>query len=210
MAFVPVPATCRVDLVYNHQGETIVNVLHYTGSGYAELGPLEDLAEQVKIEWMAVEGVERCIHDDTTLNLIRVTSLLAETAPQIEYTDGLPLPGTIATGTALPGNVCVVVTKRTQFRGRSFRGRIYHGGMSSAQINPLNSNRISDTQVTNLVESYGGLRVLNTTAGDNTMCVVSYIQDHVALAAGVSTPVTHFTCEGAFDSQRRRLAGRGQ
>lgn len=210
MAFIPVAATVKAEMLYTQNGQNLANVLHYTMTDPSDETQQTTLAAAMVNAVTTSGGLRALWRTTCTLQMIRITSLVSETAPGIEFVTGLPIVGSNELGSTLPNNATACVTKRTEFRGRSFRGRIYQVGCSTGQLQTGDHNLWNSTFQTALVNAWGLMRVLSVATGDATMCVVSYYSNHEPRSTGLPTPITGFTVDPTVDSQRRRLTGRGQ
>jgi hypothetical protein len=102
--------------------------------------------------------------------------------------------------------VTAAISWRTAKRGRSYRGRSFHIGMTSTMVT---GSTLTAGTITSLTTAYNALLTAVNASGI-ALCVVSRFQNHVQLTNGESTPITVATIEGNLDSQRRRLIGRGK
>lgn len=204
MPFIPVPDCVQVELVYLFDTQRCQNVLHYNPNGaYGPDEMLELGAEMV--DWFDA-NMQPNLATTISLIAVRVTDLATATAPSVEVTSGLPLAGTLSSP-ALPNNVSCVITKRTVFRGRSYRGRIYMAGITEADVT---NNIVAGARLTSWLDAWAIARSMVTTGLEWTMGVVSRFEGGSPRAEGILTPVLGFTSDGVVDSQRRRLPGRGQ
>ena len=205
MQFIPVSDTASLELVFDALGQKCENVIHVkAGTTPITESGLADVCEAV-VDWYTTSGKVQ-VYDGTSLTKIVAKDLTSSTGPAIEYTTGLPLEGTGSGATALPLNVTAVISLGTALRGRSYRGRIYQIGLGS---NWVSGNVLDSGYRNNLVSSYGGLVTAISAAGW-TLVVVSKFHNKAPRTAGVATTVTSVSVDTNVDSQRRRLAGRGQ
>jgi len=202
MAFVPVPNTVMVELVWNQQGEITENTLYFEGVAPPTATEMEDIAEQV-VAWFAAT-YDDVVSTATSLTMVRVTDLTTQSSPGIEYVTGLPDAGANADA-PLPNNVTATVKFLTALRGRSFRGRNYIVGMTESQVN---GNLIDAANANAWTSRYANLAT-NIAALGFDHVVVSRISGGVERTTGLTTPVTGYTMDLVIDSQRRRLPGRG-
>ena len=204
MAFIPVPNVVQAELVFTWNGQICQNVLHYlVDEGVdptIQAGIGADLAA-----WFD-DSMQPLVVDTLSLIEVRLSDLTSEFAPGASWSGGLPLVGSLAGGLSMPNNVSIVMTKRTDFRGRSFRGRIYHVGLSENQVT---ANNIVPATLTSLLAAYAELMTVTVGAETYPLCVVSRYQGGEPRVTGIATPVTAITSDGIVDSQRRRLPGRG-
>lgn len=204
MAYIPVPNTAQLELVFNWGGQVCQNVLHYVKASPWTLSLLEDLCGAAIGEYVAQFNV----NNPTNMQLIsvRATDLASQNGPVYETSDTLPATG--ANGSpSLPNNCAIVITKRTALRGRSYRGRIYHMGLTEGSVT---ENAVLGPSLTAIIGRWTALMGLPITGDEALMCVVSRYNGGVARETGVATLVTNLTSDGFIDSQRRRLPGRGQ
>jgi hypothetical protein len=204
MPFIPVLGIVQAELVYLWQGQFVQNVLHYDTPGATTITEMEELGDLL-VDWFDVQ-LQPQVTSQLSLVEVKLTDLTSEFGPVVEWTTGLPIVGTNI-GQTMPNNVAIVMTKRTVFRGKSFRGRIYHPGLVEAQV--TNNQLVPATQ-TLLLTNYNALVELEGAGGLYTLQVVSRYTNNAPREIGVATPVISITTDGFIDSQRRRLPGRGQ
>lgn len=115
----------------------------------------------------------------------------------------LPLTGSLA-GNSMPSNVCWALKKKTGFAGRSFRGRIYHMGLSEDVVS---GNYVDSTYAASVLDAWNELITQAAEAGDGwDMVVCSRFADGVERTTGVATLVTGIVnTDLIVDTQRRRL-----
>jgi hypothetical protein len=202
MAFVPVVNAARVEMVFDQEGQICENVFHVRGSSPFDYTSLALLAATFK-DW---HDINLKTIQVTTCALFKIlaTALDAEDAPSLEYTTGLPVIGTGGSD-PLPMNVTVAVKWLTGFRGRSFRGRSYHVGMSRSDtlFSLMNAASIAPFEA-----AYNALIALITVPGQD-LVVVSYVHNKLPRVEPLCTPIVGAFVEITLDSQRRRLPGRG-
>lgn len=206
MPFIPAPGVVQVELTADMAGERTQNVLHYKiDDGLYSEPEMTALGEAI-VAYMAQSFVKGLYPSTWQLIGVRVIDLTADFAPAIDIVTGLPVTGTRA-GAQLPNNCALVITKRTIFRGRSYRGRIYFGPLVEADVT---NNAVSGAYVTSLVTNLSGLITITDANSEvHRMQVLSRYTNKNPRIEAVATPVLGFTCDGILDSQRRRLPGRG-
>lgn len=204
MAFIPVPDVVQVDLVYTLDTQIIENVLHYKPVGLPVVDSMVELGEEL-ISWWSTTGKVQC-PDEVSLINVKVTDLATNFAPSINVGTGLPIAGTLS-GAPLPNNCSLCVTKRTVFRGRSFRGRIYHPALTETDVT---ANAVSAGRVNAIIAAYEDLMFFTLVEDTWSLGVVSRYSEGEPRVEGIFTPVVALTTDGMVDSQRRRLPGRGQ
>lgn len=103
-------------------------------------------------------------------------------------------------------NVSIVVSQRTAKRGRAYRGRAYTTGLDQAK-------RLSPTQVTSayaaqILSSFTGLQTTLDVIGFDVVVATKQLNGAVVNPAETNEVIA-FVVDQNFDSQRRRLEGRG-
>jgi len=204
LAYVPIVNGQRLEFLYTWAGQRCETVLHlYSPSGVA--GPTGLAAQNALwITWFA-ENVAPILSEELTLRAVRNTDLNTESSPVVETAPSSPVVGGIS-GDSVPTNVAVVATKRTAKRGRSYRGRIYTPAVPlEDESTPTD---VSSASLADILTAWG-TAITQAVAQEVVLGVASYFLNGVARSAGVITPITTIDGNTAFDSQRRRLAGRG-
>jgi len=113
--------------------------------------------------------------------------------------------GTVS-GNAEVNNVALVVSQRTAKRGRSYRGRAYIPGMPVSAR--LNQTDITTTAANNLADDFTTLQTTLDAAGFDIV-VASRQHNGVTTNPAEQNEVIAFVVDNHYDSQRRRLFGRG-
>jgi len=203
MPFVPMLNCVQAEFVYTWNAQVCQNVLHFEAAGALSVDNMLELGAHL-VTWydthMQPLQVIQC-----SLTSIRLTDMTVEFAPGLDYSTGLPLIGT-RTGESLPNNVSLSLTKRTIYRGRSFRGRIYQVGMSETDTQ---GNNVVVAQANLMIAAWEQLLAFSTTTEAWEMVVASKFEDGSERTTAVLTPVINITTDYIVDSQRRRLPGRG-
>lgn len=203
MAFQPVDHCMKAELLYDWAGQKIATVLHYAVDSPPTALMMAELADELITWW---QGTVKAGQPTTlALEAVRITDLTTVNSPQLTDATGLPAAGTGASP-SLPNNVALCITKRTLLRGRSFRGRIYHPGLTEGAVT---GNVVAGATVTGIIAWYELLRNFTLTESSADLAVVSYFEAGNPRPEGLVTLVTGFSSDGTVDSQRRRLPGRG-
>lgn len=205
MGFIPAANAAQVQLVFTEDGQTIENVYHVLNTVPYDAGTLATLAGTFVTWWSA--NIRSLTSNGVTLTKVVAKALDTESAPGIEYTTGLPLAGTAASGSTMPNNVTPVITWVTGLRGRSYRGRTYHIGLMGGHM--VGINTMSNSYITSLQTGYNAL----ITAIDGltqTLCVCSKYHNKAERVTCTLTAILNAVVNGTVDSQRRRLPGRGR
>lgn len=111
-----------------------------------------------------------------------------------------------ASGAAVPNNAALVVSHRTAKRGRSYRGRSYFTGIPvSAQNTPV---AVTSTYASDLADAF--ITLVDAIGAVGFPQIVASKQHNGAVTSPAATNlVTATIVDTNFDSQRRRLFGRG-
>lgn len=203
MAFIPVPNVVQTELLYTWQGQECATILAYVSASPWNISKCEELGDG--LEDAIQNGMRGFMSNTLQFNGIRFVDLSDQNGFVFDYVTGFPKTGAL-TGASMPNNVACVVTKRTPLRGRSFRGRIYMPGLTEDNVT---ANAIAGSLVTAYISFWNACLSFPLTADEALLCVVSRQSNNAPRTTGLATVVTHFTCDGIIDSQRRRLPGRG-
>jgi len=205
MDYIPVPLCAQAELIYSWASQQCETVLHYTLDDAWTTVQLQSLGDALITKWNT--NIKPLMGSTLSLTSVVCTDLQAQNGASITRAGGLPSAGT-QTGDVLPNNCALVMTKRTDNRGRSFRGRIYSPAIPEPQIS---GNSPSGAFVTQLVNGWSQFMAV-TIAGPLTaqLVVVSKYSNNNPRVIGITTPVVSITSDGVMDSQRRRLPGRGK
>lgn len=202
MAFIPWPNGIQVCFNFVTAGQKWQFCLALQKDG----GPpsttdLQDVADGAAGWWTT--SLSPNIENGTTLNETRATDMTAEGAPQ-RFTN-VATPGLIA-GSPMPLGTPLVMSFHTDQRGRSFRGRAYVSGSPASAV--VSEVLADGTQVSNLVAAFATLLAFYQGIGF-TPVVASQFHNKSARTSAVMTPILAVSADTAWDSQRRRLSGRG-
>jgi hypothetical protein len=204
-AFIPAPNCAQVELIYLSQGELCENVFKVQKGSPYTLAQLQSLRGTVNT-WDSTTGNQL---RSSGVQLVRIRSRGIDSAsdPVEDYTLPTPRNGTQA-GTMLPNNVTFCFKLPTGLAGRSYRGRWYQVGLTTGFIG-ADANHMNPVSAANALAALNALPTALTAAG-HTLVVVSYRHDKAWRTTAVVTPALPFVyVDLAFDSQRRRLTGRG-
>lgn len=201
--FIPFTNVAKVDMCWSQLGQRTMNSLYFRHtSGAIDEADLTALAESMA-GWYAL-NLQDSINVSTSLRLVRVTDLTTETSAGVEYNPGTGQEGTAA-GQACPNNVALVVKITTGLRGRSYRGRVFQGGIP---VSALNGNEVLTAYANAINVAYFNL--ITEPPADWELGVASRQHNMVRRTTGVFTPAISCSVDLAIDSQRRRLEGRGE
>lgn len=114
-------------------------------------------------------------------------------------------------GAALPGNVALVITLLTGQIGRTKRGRFYTSGIAQDSSDSSDKDALSASNLTAYLAWFGGIfDILGDVTGSPELVIASKVLNGVARATALLTTVQDVTANVFYDSQRRRLHGRGK
>jgi hypothetical protein len=201
--YIPVLNVAEARLQFITPGGQAENVLNFELPDSSDVAALEQLAGDLAV-WFRAD-YQALINSGCALEQIVVTDLTTNTGPQITYIAGLPASGT--GGDSLPMNVTVAVKHVTLDRGRSKRGRSYIVGPPTTAVD--SGDIIATAYLTASDTAFNDLRVGDFATNNETFGIVSRCNGNSWRATGIFTPVTHSSTDRVFDSQRRRLTGRG-
>ena len=203
MAFIPAPNTARVSLVMNQDGQTIVNVFHFTKvpTSPFTFGELQQLAQDFVTTWVNTVAAHQ--NADVAYTSIVARALDSLSAPSYEG----PITGNgDVSDTPMPTNVTIAIKWITALGGRSYRGRTYHVGLSAGSIS---NSTLAQATLDAILAAYNEFLTQMGALGWR-MVVTSYQQNGIPRVSGISTAITGAVAEdNALDSQRRRLPKRG-
>jgi len=139
----------------------------------------------------------------TTLRQIRATDLTSQGAPQDIET--INETGT-STSAEIGLNSALVVSERTEKRGRSYRGRVYLSGLNVDAL--VSAVDVAGGTASAYAAAFAGLQGSLDTLGFDTV-VASKQHNGVETNPAEVNEVVAWIVDTHVDSQRRRLAGRG-
>lgn len=199
MAFQSAPECASATFEFLGGGVPMVNVLHFWKPGGYDLTALQALADglnaQAVIEYMPL------ITPDVTYGGCVVRGLEFE-ADQTAFANDGAGAGT-GTGTSLANNVSACITLRSDFTGRSQRGRFYAvpGRLTYLETATTFTSAYIDALVSMLDE----FLIAGNTAGW-TMVILSRFHNGVKRTTAVHSTVTTIVARNnKVDSQRGRL-----
>jgi hypothetical protein len=199
------PGGLRVEMHFTYLNQQVENVYHLMNNlpnpGDVQL----HLVANTFKNWWTTE-MKSMVSTELTLREVVCRELTPDGVAVLETAD---LPQSGANNTQpMPGNVTVAVHWGTGRRGRSFNGRTYHLGLCANQVT---GDQITPAALPVIQAAYDALR----TALDNAVVGVEFsvlsVQSNKAWRVPpIMTPITGVAIDPNIDSQRRRLAGRGQ
>lgn len=200
MSFIPTPQGVELRVIADQNGVPVVNIYNLKAGGAVTLADLI-AAVNTFVTWY--ESIGRGYYHQTYV-LQSVVATDISVANGIQYTTAtFTTPAGAITSAAAAANAAVVISWRTPFVGRSFRGRTYVGGLANAEL--LNAQTVQTTTAAGMAADWGALMTAFQTAG-LVLSVLSKYALKVARVAGLLTEITSIIVNTKLDSQRRRTA----
>ncbi len=199
MASDVVPNGIKIEWNMVQNGVPVVNRVYVTQTTTVGSGDLDDAVIAAKAFYDDFKTLQAssCVLQNITATDVSVAN---GTQTIVPYTTGNV--GT-ASGVGEPANAAMCASLRTNFIGRSFRGRFYLGGLSS------DFRQTAQTFTTTSVANLAGfitdfIDALNTI--NKTLVVVSRFASGVARITNLATEIVSVIVDNKIDSQRRRTA----
>jgi len=210
MPFVPVENVALVEFRMEYDGQQVENTDYFAFPGPITGTQLTDLCTELRGWWAA--SYASVVVDQVTLREVVATDLTTATSGQASVAGGGETGDFLAVG--MPGNVSYSVSFRTDFRGRSFRGRNYLVGIPVTQVTDI--SKVIPGYQTGVLAAYNAM-FASATAQSVVWSVVSRFSGvdpvthrPIPRVAGVPTPITSvILVDNVLDGMRRRLPGRG-
>src|SRR6266487_2562314 len=190
MPFVPVENTAESELRMLLAGQKVENTLGFQHDGAITSGDLGTLNTGL-LDWWTT-NYSPLVWDGVSLREIYSADLTTSTSAASTQNGGGE-PGT-GGSTTVANNVTIVVSFRTDQRGRSFRGRNYIAGIPALQFS--DSNHIESSYATSLITAYNTLIGPDALETGWTWGVISRFSgvdvngNPIPRVAGVFTPIT--------------------
>lgn len=208
--FVPVPNTAEVKVIGSYLGQEIMNTFYFHKSSAWDTTSLQALADAAWERWTDI------MLDDLTsgyqLTQTTAIDLTTQTSGEANHTGSEN--GRVSAGANMAPFAAFVIKFLTASRGRSYRGRVYIGGLNDSQL--LDAGTLTSTAADAIlsdVEEFCGGVAIDT--GTEHVVVSRYSgvdANHkpIPRTTGISTPVTAYAkSDNYLDVQRRRAIGRG-
>jgi len=186
---------------FGWRGHAGTNIIHIQGAN-PSVGSLSEMnaIAAAYIAWLDSD-LQPLTSADLAWDSVEITSLQGTPRFVQTYTSGMPLVGGVVS-TSVPNSSALVVTLRTGYSGRSFRGRVYLGGTPLSVMD--SANLVDGSHAAALDTAFTGLQS-DMAAIDCTIGVLSLIVAGIPRIEGEFTPVLNFTVNTKLDTQRRRM-----
>lgn len=204
MPFIPIPNSATLCFDFTTAGQNwqfCITVRKSAGS--ITPSDLATIAATAQTWWGT--NLKSIFGNENTLRQIRVTDQQVQGGPQ--YITTINEAGTGGSSTAMPLNVAHVISLRTEKRGRSYRGRVFTGGWPAVTI--ANQVDFTGAATTARVTAFTNLQASLDTQGFDVV-VPSKQHNNVVTNPAETNEVIAITADAHFDSQYKRLFGRGK
>jgi hypothetical protein len=196
----------------NFDGQRIENTLYFYNAGGPAVADMNVLGADLEGWWTT--NCAPLLPIDVTLREIVLTDLTTQTGLQVTWGISSPVAGTLGQP-ALPNNVSLAVSFRTDLRGRSFRGRNYIPALTEGQV--VNS-AVNQSVADDWADAYRAILTVVTNAPSPYVWAIATRFSGVdsdgkpipRVAGGVQPVTAVVVTDLTVDSMRRRLPGRGQ
>lgn len=198
MPFIPLPRGIKITFGFDLRGVPVSITIHVRAPADVTYTDLANAAQIMKTWWDNTAYAN--FSNDLIPRVIEVTDVSQQPAEQFQETSFTQTTGGAATD-ALPSNVAVVISNRTAFIGRSYRGRTYLPGIPA---NAQTDNVLNGTAKTNIENMWGALLNAFGNAG-MPVVIASYQNNLSSRETAVATLVTNAFVDTQVKTQRRRL-----
>lgn len=194
-----VPNGIKIEWNAIQNGIPIVNRVFVTQTTTVGSGDLDD-AITAALDFF--NAYKASLSDSYVLQNITATDVSVANGTQTILPLTTSNQGTVS-GQQAGANVAVVTSLRTNFTGRSFRGRFYWGGFPASAL--ITAQAVQPT-VAAALSGYMQDFIDALTAINKTLVVVSNYAAGVVRAVALATEIIALITDTKVDSQRRRTA----
>lgn len=199
MALGIVPNGIKVEMNGQQNGVPVVNRFYVTQSGPVGSADLDDTIVATLAFFNDIKAAQ---HPSYTLTEIVATDVSVANGIQTILPLTTANVGT-ASGAPAAANAALCVSLRTNFTGRSFRGRFYMGGL--ANVNLVTAQSYEPTSAAALGGFFEDfMDALNLI--DKALVVVSNYANGIVRVVALATEIISVIIDTKVDSQRRRTA----
>jgi len=186
------------------RGQEVLNIVHYEhDDGVWTPANLATLVDNIKTKWRATGlGIGASQSNEILIGRFTARDLTSEA--------GAEVISTVADGTgqsgdgALESSLAAVVTLGTGVAGRSYRGRVYLGGLASTGSSFSDPNHLTGAAAAALA-TRASYTFTNGLMAAAQHVVLSRINGGIVRTVGIGTTISSYTVNTRLDNQRRRL-----
>jgi len=199
MALGIVPNGIKIEWNFIQNGIPVVNRVFVTKTSSISSADLDDAIVQATAFYNNFKGLQ----DDTcVLQNITATDVSVANGTQTILPFTSANTGTMS-GVATAANAAMCASLRTNFTGRSFRGRFYLGGLGAGAVQDAqNFTTASAAALGGFLADF--ITALGTV--NQTLVVVSNYAHKVVRVVALATEIISIIVDTKIDSQRRRTA----
>jgi len=200
MPFIPVPNVVEYRMVHTYLNQRLTNSIYVQYDQPPSPNDLQTGAQQIAQLWAA--NIIPNLSSDCVFTEVYARDLSFQSSFVYTFT-GTPLPVSgSAFGQPMPSHVAVVVSLRTGLAGRSYRGRLYIGGLTELQVDGDYPNPAVRNAITVGVSAV----IVGMLGATQRPVVVSRYQAGLPRNPGVATPILSvLNVTRRVASQRKRL-----
>jgi hypothetical protein len=204
VTFQPCPGIAEVVCGQTLRGENVLNIVHYEiDTGVWDPTTLLALVNQIKTNWKSTaSGLVGSQSNQLAVARFTARSLAMEADAEVisTVTNGA---GASTTG-AMESSIAGVVTLGTGISGRSYRGRVYIGGLNTDLTVSGDPNHLTATEAGQLA-TRAAYTFSNGIGTGVQHVVLSRVFDKIVRDEGIGTTVSSYTANTRLDNQRRRM-----
>lgn len=199
MAADVVPYGIKIEWNMDQNGVPVVNRVYVIKTGAISTGDLDDAIVAALDFYNDFKGLQHpsCVLQNITATDVSVPNGSQTILPVLSNNTGTGM------GDAAGANVAMCASLRTNYIGRSFRGRFYLGGLAQEQLaGAQNFGTLNAGYLAGFMADF--INTLN--AINMTLVVVSRFAAGVARVTNLATEIISIIVDTKVDSQRRRTA----
>lgn len=207
--FIPASNCVKIELILAQSPLVAENVFYWQSDHALTGAEMTTLAGAIKTSWGTT--IKPYTSNSWWLTTIKITGMSSAGEPQVIYTTGLPIQGTLGVISA-PPNVSLCVSCRTGYSGRSNRGRWYWIGLPVTWVQ--GTGILTSANAEFIRKALADFQY-DLTWGSNPIDgqhVIASFRNNKAWrdTADIHVVNSYSVTDLNADSQRRRLPGRGR
>lgn len=199
MALGIVPNGIKIEMNYTQNGVPVVNRFYVTKTSAPSSGDLDDAIVATTDFYNDLRAAQ---HQSLILQNITATDVHVANGIQTILPFTTNNTGLVTTAPAA-ANAALVVSLRTNFTGRSFRGRMYLGGLCA--VSQTDAQNVSTAFASSVATIFSDF-ITALGAINQTLVVVSNYAAKVVRVTALATEIISLIVNTKIDSQRRRTA----